>query len=93
MAIVSIVAGIAGWTVAPFAASLVAIVCGHIARKQIRASGEDGDGLAVGGLVLGYINVVLSCIGTAVAFLFFGAAIVAMLGLGAAGAAGSMQPH
>ena len=32
-----------------------AIVCGHIARRQIRTSHEQGDGLALAGLVLGYV--------------------------------------
>ena len=31
------------------------IVCGHIARRQLRTSGEQGDGLALAGLVLGYV--------------------------------------
>ena len=31
------------------------IVCGHIARRQIRTSGGQGDGLALAGLVLGYV--------------------------------------
>jgi Domain of unknown function (DUF4190) len=33
-----------------------AIVCGHIARAQIRRTGEAGGGLALAGLVLGYIG-------------------------------------
>jgi hypothetical protein len=31
------------------------IVLGHIARKQLRTSGEDGGGLATAGLVVGYV--------------------------------------
>ena len=31
------------------------IVCGHIARRQIRTSGEQGDGVALAGLILGYV--------------------------------------
>jgi hypothetical protein len=31
------------------------IVCGHIARSQIRSTGEQGDGLALAGLILGYV--------------------------------------
>jgi hypothetical protein len=31
------------------------IVCGHIARGQIRSTGEQGDGLALAGLILGYV--------------------------------------
>jgi hypothetical protein len=38
--------------------SLVAVVCGHVARAQIRRSGEAGDGAAIAGLILGYLGVV-----------------------------------
>jgi uncharacterized protein DUF4190 len=31
------------------------IVFGHMARKQIRERGEQGDGLALAGLILGYV--------------------------------------
>jgi hypothetical protein len=33
----------------------LAIVFGHVARKQIRERGEGGSGLAMSGLVLGYV--------------------------------------
>jgi hypothetical protein len=36
-----------------------AIVLGHIARKQIRQRGDSGDGLALAGLICGYIFTVL----------------------------------
>jgi Domain of unknown function (DUF4190)/Protein of unknown function (DUF2510) len=36
--------------------SLVAVVCGHVARAQIRRSGEAGDGAAIAGLILGYLG-------------------------------------
>ncbi|WP_234880671.1 DUF4190 domain-containing protein [Mycolicibacterium phocaicum] len=48
----AIAALILGLTVAP-----LAIPFGHIARSQIRASGERGDGLALAGLVLGYLSI------------------------------------
>ena len=32
-----------------------AIIMGHVAKKQIRQSGEQGEGLATAGLWLGYI--------------------------------------
>lgn|SRR5690606_27267060 len=35
--------------------SPLGIVFGHLAKKQIRESGEEGDGLATAGLVIGYI--------------------------------------
>jgi Domain of unknown function (DUF4190)/Domain of unknown function (DUF1707) len=43
----------------PFFGSIIAIVCGHVARSQIRRTGEQGDGLALAGTVLGYIGVVI----------------------------------
>jgi hypothetical protein len=35
-------------------AGIPAIVCGHLARHQIRRTGERGEGMATTGLVLGY---------------------------------------
>jgi hypothetical protein len=43
----------------PIFGSIIAIVCGHVARNQIRRTGEQGDGLAQAGMVLGYIGVAI----------------------------------
>jgi hypothetical protein len=43
-------------------ATIPAIVFGHMARSQIRRTGEQGDGLAVAGLVLGWGAVILAII-------------------------------
>jgi hypothetical protein len=83
LAIVSLVSGAASWLGLPLIAAFVAIVCGHMALGQIRDSGEDGEGYAKIGLVLGYLNVALSCAGIIVAVMFFGA-IMSFLGLAAA---------
>lgn len=53
MAVASMILGLAelptlGVTAIP------AIICGHIARAQMRRTGEKGDGAAIAGLVLGY---------------------------------------
>ena len=56
-----------------FVFSPAAIVMGHIAKKQIRQTGEQGEGLATAGLVLGYVFTgigVLFCVGYAVLALF-----------------------
>jgi len=37
---------------------LPAVVTGHLARAQLRTTREDGDGLAVLGLVLGWLSVI-----------------------------------
>jgi len=39
----------------PFFGGIPAVIFGHVAREQIRRTGERGEGLAIGGLVLGYL--------------------------------------
>lgn len=41
----------------PFIGAIPAIILGYIARGQIKQSGERGDGMAVAGLVLGYLAI------------------------------------
>ena len=60
LAIVSLALGIAGYVVLPFLAGIAAIVTGHMARGQIKQTGEAGNGFALAGLILGYVNVALS---------------------------------
>lgn len=81
MAIVSLVSGIVSWVALPFLGAIVAIITGHMARGEIRSSGGalDGDGLAIGGLILGYLQIALTIIGIAILFLFFGG--LAILGM------------
>jgi len=43
----------------------VAVVTGHIARRQIRRTGEQGAGFALAGLILGYIGLALMALGIA----------------------------
>lgn len=55
--------------------SPLGIIFGHIARKQIRQSGEQGDGLALAGMIIGYVSVglgVLACCLGVVVFGVFG---------------------
>jgi len=58
LAVVSLSFGV-GQVIVPFLGAIVAIVCGHISRSQIRETGQAGDGMAITGLVLGYTGVVL----------------------------------
>ena len=62
LAIISLVAGLLGWTVVPFLGSIVAVICGHMARKEIRQAPDrlEGDGLAIAGLVLGYLAIAIA---------------------------------
>jgi hypothetical protein len=38
-------------------AAIPAVILGHLARAQIKQTGERGDGMAVGALVLGYLGI------------------------------------
>ncbi|QYF72612.1 DUF4190 domain-containing protein [Cryobacterium sp. PAMC25264] len=44
--------------VSAFFVSLAAVICGHIALSQIKKTGEKGRGLAIAGLVLGYVGLI-----------------------------------
>ena len=59
LALVSLVAGIASYVFLPFVGALVAVITGHMARGQIRQTGEGGSGLALAGLILGYVHLAL----------------------------------
>ncbi len=58
-AIASLVLGIIGVTGIPFVASIVAIILGYMARREIAERGEEGRGLATAGIILGWVGVVL----------------------------------
>lgn len=53
----SIVALVGGFLV-----NIVGIVCGHIALSQIKRTGERGRGLALAGLIIGYVSLAASVI-------------------------------
>ena len=60
-AIISLIGGIAGWTVLPFLGSVVAVITGHMAKSEIKKGGGmiTGNGMATAGLILGYIALAL----------------------------------
>ena len=57
-AIASLACGLAQFVFGPLA-TIPAIVFGHMARYQIKRTGEQGDGLALAGLILGWAAVIL----------------------------------
>jgi hypothetical protein len=57
LAIAALVCGIAQFAVG--VTCIPAIICGHLARRQIRRTGEQGDGMALAGLILGYVGAAL----------------------------------
>ena len=54
LAVAAFVCGLAQFVVV--LTFIPAIVCGHLARAQIRRTGEAGGGLALAGLILGYVG-------------------------------------
>lgn len=74
MAVLSLVFGILTWTLLPFLGAIVAIVLGHVARSDFRRNpgAQNGDGMAVAGLVMGYAQLVLTVIGFGVVMLVLG---------------------
>ena len=80
-AIAALVLGILGWSLLPVLGSVGAIVFGHLARAQIRRQPADGDGLALAGLLLGWIAVALWLLGVLAVILFFGGVAVLAAGL------------
>lgn len=64
LAIISMIAGIAGLTLlfGTILPSVAAVIMGHISQKQIRTTGENGKGMALAGLITGYVGLALAVI-------------------------------
>jgi hypothetical protein len=62
MAIAALICGIGQFFGFWLLGTIPAVVLGHIARRQIRRTGEQGDGMALAGLILGYVGLALSVI-------------------------------
>ncbi len=75
MALAAFALSVLGTFVPP--AALGGVVCGHLARRQIRQRQESGDGWALAGLILGYLLILLSLAG----LLLFGGFVATMFGI------------
>ena len=82
-ALVSLIFGILSWVMLPLVGPIVAVVAGHMARAQIRASNGQlgGNGMAIAGLILGYLQIALLLL-----------AICAIIAIGVLAAIGSRVP-
>ncbi|MEW1833446.1 DUF4190 domain-containing protein [Microbacterium sp. NPDC079995] len=56
LAIISLVASIAGLTLVPFIGSIAGVITGHMSLKQLKTSGENGRGMALAGTIIGWIG-------------------------------------
>ena len=70
LAIAALACGL-GQLLVGFPAGIAAIILGHKARRQIRQTGEQGDGMALTGLILGYVGTVGLAVLVVLALLFF----------------------
>ena len=61
LALASLACGLAQFAFGPLA-TIPAIVCGHMARSQIKHTGEQGSGMALAGLILGWAAVILGIV-------------------------------
>lgn len=73
-AIISLIAGVLGLTLFPLLGSIVAVITGVMARREIRetAGAIQGEGLATAGMVLGLVGLGLTVVGLCVAGAIFG---------------------
>lgn len=76
-AIVSLISGILGWLGIFGLGGIAAVIAGHVAKSQIRASGGrmGGDGMATAGLILGYLNIALTAAAICLGILVFAGVI------------------
>ena len=72
LAIIALVASIAGFIIWGIG-FIAGVICGHISLSQIKKTGEQGRGMAVAGLIIGYVGIALTIIGTIIFFAVFAA--------------------
>jgi len=75
MAVASLVFGVLSWIALPFIGALLAVVFGHSARSEIRRAPPgtiEGDGMALAGLVLGWVHLAVFIVLIMIVFLFLG---------------------
>ena len=71
LAVISLVAGLCGFSLVPVLGSIAAVITGHLALGQIRDTGEPGETLARAGLWLGYVAIALMVVLAVVGLLLF----------------------
>lgn len=75
-ATISLIAGILGLTLFPGIGSIIAVILGMMAKKEIRAAlaagnAVGGDGMATAGLIMGWIGIALGVIACCVVGIVF----------------------
>ncbi|MEO3790048.1 DUF4190 domain-containing protein [Nonomuraea sp. B10E15] len=75
MAVASLVLGIIGLVFCGLT-SIPGVILGHVALSRIKRTGEEGSGMAIGGLVTSYITVVIWLL----CWLIFGGMLLSLIG-------------
>jgi hypothetical protein len=71
LAIAAMVVSLASIVVTCGYGGIVGAIMGHVARRQIRERGEEGDGMALTGVIVGWIMFALAILGTLAYIIFF----------------------
>ena len=81
LALIALVSGIFGITMFPVIGSIVAVISGRMAKREIDESGgtRGGSNLAQAGLILGWTGLVLSLLGCVMAYGVFGCSFIALV--------------
>jgi len=82
MATASLVVSLVSLVVCGGAVGIIGAILGHVAKKQIRETGEDGDGMALAGIIVGWVTFGLSLI-------WMGFVLLAILAAASAGTSSS----
>lgn len=74
LAIVSPIFGLLSQLGLPVIGAIVVVITGHLARAEINRAPDqfEGSGMALAGLILGWMNIALGILLIAAIFLFFG---------------------
>jgi len=80
LSLTSLIMAIVGWVLLPVVGAIIAVITGHMAKKEIRESQGllGGDGMATAGLILGYSNIIIGLC-TCVVLILFPAVLAGIL--------------
>ena len=57
LAIISLVASLSGFILFPVIGPIAGVITGHISLAQLKTSGEQGRGLALAGVIIGWVSI------------------------------------
>jgi len=72
LAIVSLVSSLVGVFVIPVIGQIVGIITGHMSLNQIKRTGENGRGLGLAGVIIGWVSLGLAIVGIILFIAWFG---------------------